>query len=190
MRFCGKCQTSKPDEDFSKTARWCKPCRNDYSRKSYEENKDRVRAYQNEWRAQNPDLHRAYNAKYRKANPEKVAKTIGEWADRNPIRRFAGQSLGFKRRAGHVVTLTIDEVMSLWDSQKGLCALSGIPMRSNRGGLKFDSPSLDRIFPTIGYNPGNVRLLAFGVNAGRGTLSDDEFVAVCRAVVTQADARV
>lgn len=191
MRFCTQCETDKPDEDFSKTARWCKTCRNDYSRKYYAENKEKVRAYQNGWRDTNGDLHRGYNAKYRAENREKAAASTKKWHEKNPVRRFAAQSIGFKKRAGHIVTLTVDDVLRMWEEQKGLCALSGLPMKSNLGirGGKSDSPSLDRVAPFLGYHVGNVRLLCYGVNAGRGTLSDEEFVAVCRAVVARADAK-
>lgn len=189
MRFCGKCQTAKPDENFSPTAKWCKPCRNDYSRKHYEENKDRIRTYQNGWRDANGDLHRGYNAKYRSAHPEKAAESTRKWTEKNPVRRFAAQSLNFKRHSGHIVNITINDVVQMWDDQHGLCALSGIPMKSSKGGTSFDSPTLDRIVPSLGYNPNNVRLLCYAVNAGRGTLTDEAFVEVCRAVIARAETK-
>lgn len=191
MKFCNRCEKDKPLSDFSKGARWCKPCRNEYSRNHYAQNKDSVRSALNKWRSENREKHRAYNAAYRQANPAKVRAAIKRWTDENPLRRFAAQSLGLKKRAGKVVTITIDEVVALWVAQDGLCALSGLPMRSNFGrkGGSSDSPTLDRIKPELGYVPGNVRFLRYCVNAGRGTLTDDEYIEMCRAVVTLADSK-
>lgn len=192
MKTCLKCRAEKHDSDFSPTARWCRPCRNEYSREHYLKNKDRIRQYQNGWRDENLIQHRGYNQKYREANREKANAGSKRWAEENPIRRFAGQSISFKRRNHADVSLTIDDIVEIWHAQNGLCALSGIPMKSNRGarGGVFNSPSIDRIVPSAGYHRANVRLLCFAVNAGRGTLRDDEYVEVCRAVVAIAESKV
>lgn len=45
----------------------------------------------------------------------------------------------------------------------GVCEFSGIPLRLT-GGRTFDSPSLDRIVPSLGYTRGNVRIVCDIVN--------------------------
>lgn len=61
------------------------------------------------------------------------------------------------------------------------CALSGLPFRN--GGLNPYSPSLDRIKPELGYVPGNVRVILHGLNSLKSTGTDEDVVAICRAVV-------
>lgn len=75
-----------------------------------------------------------------------------------------------------------DHLEMLWNVQEGKCALSGMPMRLN-GRLSFDSCSVDRIEPDKGYVAGNVRLLCSWVNAAKGTMGDDQFMALVEGFV-------
>jgi hypothetical protein len=56
--------------------------------------------------------------------------------------------------------------------QKWCCAVSGIRLNVPRSSLKFNrdpfGPSLDRITPTLGYVPGNVRIVCTMVNSAMG----------------------
>ena len=78
--------------------------------------------------------------------------------------------------------------MALWVAQGGRCALSGIEMTWAKGKALPTSISMDRIDQTKGYVPGNVRLLCLGVNALRGIQTDEETIAMARAIVAMADA--
>jgi hypothetical protein len=76
----------------------------------------------------------------------------------------------------------------IWDSQGGLCALTGVRLVP---GAKH--ASLDHKIPLSagGTNSReNLHWVAFGVNASKADLSLDEFVAMCRAVVEHADRKV
>ena len=46
------------------------------------------------------------------------------------------------------------------------CPVLGVKLQRNRGeGFKNSSPSLDRVIPSIGYIPGNVRVISYRANA-------------------------
>lgn len=70
------------------------------------------------------------------------------------------------------------------------CALTGRQLYWDPEVKRADwAPSPDRIDNTLGHVPGNVRIVAWRVNWMRGNLSDEEFIAICRAVVAHADRR-
>src|SRR4051812_27791939 len=41
-----------------------------------------------------------------------------------------------------------------------LCPILGIPLKLNEGHPKFDSPSVDRIIPSLGYIKGNIIVIS------------------------------
>lgn len=187
-RCYGQCKQILPLECFSAQGKACRECANTYNRARYAQQREKLRAQQNAWRDANRDKHNAYNRKYARANPEKVASKTQEWALANPVRRFAGNALGQARRRGFDVTLTISDVQQMWELQGGRCALSDMQMVPGTGrGWTALSPSLDRKIAGGAYSKENVRIVCYCVNAGRGNMSDEDFIAMCRAVVNQAD---
>lgn len=79
--------------------------------------------------------------------------------------------------------LNLQDVIDLWVKQKGLCALSGLPMKiglHNKGSLRV--PSIDRIDSGIGYEVGNVQLLCWGVNLMKQDLTVKDFRFYCRKI--------
>lgn len=80
-------------------------------------------------------------------------------------------------------TLAHAELIDLWRSQKGLCALSGIEMTWGRGSMKSTSLSIDRIDSTRGYHLDNIRLICTAINAFRGNGTDAEMIELAKAIV-------
>ncbi len=67
----------------------------------------------------------------------------------------------------------------------GRCALTGIPFdltQTGKSGPKPFSPSIDRIDSSVGYVPNNCRFILMCVNNFRGTLGDDQMLAVAAAL--------
>ena len=92
---------------------------------------------------------------------------------------------------GKRVHLSKEYLLQLWADQGGLCALSGIQMTTTRGkGRVPTNASVDRINPSKGYVPGNVRLVCLQANTARGEWGDDQLLALCRAVVQHRDSEV
>ena len=51
---------------------------------------------------------------------------------------------------------------------KATCELTGLPLRLDHGKRMWNSPSIDRIDPQLGYTYSNVRIVCFAVNAALG----------------------
>lgn len=80
--------------------------------------------------------------------------------------------------------LTIEFLLSLFEGQKGLCAISKIPMTWDVSGGKIKTNiSLDRIDPSRGYERDNCQLVCFIVNMMKFTLTMEEFRDWCYKVL-------
>lgn len=72
----------------------------------------------------------------------------------------------------------------LWNTQKGLCALSGIPMT-----YYFDSGrvptnvSVDRIDSNLGYIKGNLQLVCMAVNQMKSDLTIEQLKYFCKSIL-------
>jgi hypothetical protein len=94
-----------------------------------------------------------------------------------------------RRRSAKSTNLTFDYLYELWQQQTGRCYYSGVP-------LQFDSPkkndrrrnplapSVDRIDPNGGYMKDNVVWCCFACNAGKYTLSQEQYIDLCRKVAS------
>jgi hypothetical protein len=80
-----------------------------------------------------------------------------------------------KRRGFAEYELTLDQLVSLWESQNGRCAVSGVVLTHHNDGtgVKDFNASIDRIDSTLGYIPGNIQLVALRVNIIKQALSTD-----------------
>lgn len=89
---------------------------------------------------------------------------------------------GYKKYG--TVEITIDYLKQIYSLQKGLCAISGIPMTYKLGGGRQPlNISVDRIDNNKGYIPGNIQLVCSHVNMMRGNLSSEDLLEFCRAIV-------
>ena len=76
--------------------------------------------------------------------------------------------------------IDIEYVMQLWDSQKGICALTGLPMVHI-----FDSlyaVSIDRIDSSKGHIRGNIQLVCQCVNRMKNKHTNEEAMAFIAAI--------
>ena len=77
-------------------------------------------------------------------------------------------------------TITIDEAWQKFESQKRLCALTGIFLEMSCGKR---TASLDRIDSNLGYVTDNVQWVHKDINQMKWTLSQDRFIELCECVV-------
>ena len=85
------------------------------------------------------------------------------------------------RLMGWDFDLTLNDLARVWIAQRGLCALTGIPMSSESGTLEQKNPlrcSPDRKDNSRGYVANNVRLLCHWANNAKSTYGDDVFYAM------------
>jgi len=116
---------------------------------------------------------------------KKCRQTINKkWAEKNPIRYYCSMLLTQAKRRqetrGHCVSpeLSVDYLLSIATPN---CPITGEPMLweySHGMGLNSNSPSLDRIDSSKGYEPGNVRIVSHRINAVKNNLTLDQINAL------------
>jgi hypothetical protein len=96
-------------------------------------------------------------------------------------------------RSGMVCSISVEWIKNKWTEQGGRCLLTGIPFDlsrpTERDHSNPHSPSIDRIDSTLGYTPGNTRLVLTAMNIALGTWGEDQFEAMCKAYLTQRASR-
>lgn len=126
----------------------------------------------------------AYKKKYYVANVEKIKRRVTKWRKTKigAFRRKISYKASIRRMTGG--DLTFEQLLGLWEAQKGKCALSGRMMLVANQGHHPDCMSIDKIKPKLGYTVSNVRLVTWQANSARGQWSDAELVSFCRDVVS------
>lgn len=95
-------------------------------------------------------------------------KSILKEASRNSLSR------------GREYTITYDDIVTLYNKQRGLCALTGwelTPLVKCKNTI-----SIDRIDNSKGYTIDNIQLVAAQANIAKNKWTNDEFIELCRAV--------
>lgn len=95
------------------------------------------------------------------------------------------------RMSGYDRKLLSEEfIMSLYEKQKGLCAITGLQMTWIAGkGHVPTNLSIDRISSFCGYTPDNVQLVCRVANVMKGRMSQDEFIDMCKRIVENNGAK-
>jgi hypothetical protein len=110
-----------------------------------------------------------YNHKYTKTHRSK-----------NP-ENFIKHLMSYKKRRE---SISLDDVMSVYNKQEGLCALSGVEMTYNQFGGKCPSNiSIDRIDSSKGYRADNIQLVCSLVNTMKMQYTKEELVFWCKKIV-------
>lgn len=109
----------------------------------------------------------------------------------SPFRRFLFTTKNNRSKKRNLdYNLTVEYLYDLWNSQSGLCALSGREMllprdSSDMNFHKMKSPwkaSIDRLDNSKGYIQGNVRFISVIANYAKNIYSDDDVIEFCRSV--------
>ena len=100
----------------------------------------------------------------------------------NIIHQLRGILRGSKFRIKN--NLTIDNLMNLYNRQRGICAISGLPMTSINGrGIIETNVSIDRIDSDKGYELDNVQLVRCRVNKMKSDMSIEELLYYCNNII-------
>jgi hypothetical protein len=127
-------------------------------------------------------------ANWEAKNKDKAASRRLAWRQKSPRQSINVSLLGALKRRPCDNPATLNELMAMWETQGGLCAMSGVKMTWAQGKVLPTSITLDRIDPFGDYTIDNVRLLCHAVNSFRGRMSDAEMISMARAIVAKADA--
>ena len=121
-------------------------------------------------------------------NPDKAAEASRRWQAANPIRALLNQCKCNARQRGLPFDLTLSLVEGLLSNMT--CSATGLPLSFARvKGERYARspwyPSIDRLDNSRGYVPGNVRAVCSIYNFMRSNHSDDDVLAVARALVAR-----
>ena len=120
------------------------------------------------------------------AAQDRVSKQVDE---KTPWRYCHAVAKGRAKRAGLTFSITIDDIIQLWDEQKGICPYTGWKMQypvsaadskdTIASSKKLSTPwhaSIDRISSEIGYELGNVELVCLAVNYAKNKWTKEQMV--------------
>lgn len=85
---------------------------------------------------------------------------------------------------GLAVEVSLEDVAELFEQQRHLCALTGVPLEfAEKVGTKGTTASLDRIDSTKGYIKHNVQWVHKDVNIWKGNRSEEKLIQMCRKIL-------
>lgn len=95
------------------------------------------------------------------------------------------------RRTTFRPNLTTQDLLNQLEKQKGLCALSGVPLTCLlKQGTKYKTnASIDRVQAGGSYDPDNIQLVCTAVNKWRGDTPLLEFIWFCEQVTNHQKKR-
>ncbi len=136
--------------------------------------RDRTREANVRWRGENPNTNLEKGRRWRAKN--RAAVLFKSCRD-NAKRR--GRSLDF--------TLTLEEVEQMLAPMT--CSATGLPLVWEHDGSSARNPwapSLDRLDNSIGYVPGNVRVVCWAFNCMRADFPDEVVLTLAKALADRA----
>lgn len=122
-----------------------------------------------------PDLAHYY--RYREAN-----MMDPQWR-LNKLFRMAKSRATVK---GREFTITLQDLLDLWEKQGGKCAVSGRAFElafTDGDGPHPDGLSLDRVDANIGYTAGNVRLVTYHINTALSKFGEDALMQLALDII-------
>ena len=170
----------------------CKKCAKHYSYHRLEKENSELGVYQRDdgkWCSRCPDCD--VEQPYTRRDHARQSATAG-WSCRKCMtyreRVKPSKYQGFKlhdiesfmkgaKGRGYSWELEPEDVISMWEAQKGLCALSGLPMEKNP-----KTWSIDRINSSGGYTKDNTHLVLCEINMMKKDYDVNRFINLCCAV--------
>jgi 5-methylcytosine-specific restriction endonuclease McrA len=140
-------------------------------------NPEKAKETQARWREKNKDSHRAAIKRWREKNKEHSKRVESDRAKRRFFHTRAKNSV-WRTKQGDKDEIRV-AIFWLWHKQRGRCALTG--KRLDR------TAELDHIIPVSkgGKNePSNLQWLAPEINQCKNDLTDAEFIAICKQVLS------
>jgi hypothetical protein len=117
---------------------------------------------------------RRNNTRWRKSHLKEFAKYCSAYAQRHPNRRMWSVAKQRAKKRGIIFTITPEDVViPKYCPALGIELVLGVGISGRQGGNP-NSPSLDRIIPSLGYVPGNVRVISHLANSMKGAATQDQ----------------
>lgn len=148
-----------------------------YFREYYHKNKERKLAQAKARQERNKEAKREYDRLRRLAHRDEIlaydhlrhVAAVGE------AKALLWRAKQRAKRDGTPCTITVADIVV-----PDVCPILGIPLFATIGrkGGTPNSPSLDRIYPALGYVPGNVQVVSSRANTIKGTATPEELVLI------------
>ena len=138
-------------------------------------NCEAVNARKRRWEQQNEEHFRAHRAeyyrKYYEANGAKKREAAKKARIDDPAKHLLHGARVRAKKGGYPCTISLADV-----AIPDVCPVLGIPLRRNVGriGPSDNSPTLDKIVPSLGYVPGNVAVISHRANSIKRDASIEE----------------
>lgn len=203
MRKCNKCKRELVDAKFLKVNiifstgqiiekyyKLCDDCREKcriinnqrkekksfQSKEYYKNNKEEIRLKNKEWREKNKDKLSEYEKSPQRKEKNKLWRENKRQEDRYRFIWYAA-----KRRAkinNIPFTITKQDIINICPKDNK-CPILGITLEFGNKISQDNSPSLDRIIPSLGYVPGNILLISYRANRIKNDSTLDELEKIC-----------
>lgn len=168
LKRCCLCEQELPLNAFSYSCSakdnkqtHCKACSNTYAKQDYRNNPKPYRARAKKFRELNP----GYNKNYKYKNPER-------WLLYGAKSRAKRKNIEFNLELEDII---IPE----------RCPILGIKLQCNHNNKpEFNSPSIDRIIPKLGYIPNNIRIISYRANLLKSDGTIEELEAVLKYMIS------
>lgn len=106
--------------------------------------------------------------------PMDKTRLAREWYQAHPGRSRWLNARARARSKGVPFTILFEELPSV----PNICPVLGIALYRSTGQPTDNSPSLDRIIPSLGYAPGNVRWISHRANTLKSDASPEELILI------------
>ncbi len=141
---------------------------------------------------------RAYEADWRSRSKKKLADARSSRRDRdadyrrkyileNPARYLCSRIKARCQKKGLAFDLDKYEQDLNKRIAAGVCEMTGLPIVLNVGQMKWNSASLDRIEPSLGYIYSNIRVVCFGMNACLGSWGEEVFRMIAESYLRELE---
>lgn len=135
----------------------------EYRKKYNEDNKIRIMARNKEYRENNKDKINDINRKYREENKDKINDRNRKYYEENKEstvkERMLRNAKSRSKKIGICFNISIDDI-----DIPTFCPVLGIQLKIGSGKMSENSPTLDRIIPSLGYVKGNISVISWRAN--------------------------
>jgi len=156
---------------------WKRKSNREWVAKKRRENPASIKAANDKYRLSLTPEQKAQRAAYQKKwfaeHPGYAIRKQREDHALNPARRMVEQAKMRAKKLGVPFDLDWREI-----EMPEVCPALGIPLFGGNGGFQDNSPSLDRLKPTLGYVKGNVRVISWRANVIKRDATLEELEAI------------
>jgi hypothetical protein len=136
-KLCTKCGEKKPVGEFWRNSakpdglfQWCKPCARARKEAWRKANPEKVATAARRFKERHPERQRAWHKQWRDKNPDKAREYTRRHREKIGLAHHAERA--WARRIAAEYGMTPEDYLSLFDAQKGRCALCGAEPSNRR----------------------------------------------------------